>query len=180
MNITAPLFFSVVVILGLAFLRNRARASRISRLGNLSWENLVARLEPVPIEEISRIALDYLHPHRGQRELDPSELWSMIGRAEGLRKMHANAEILLALANYAQRWNLNESVIVLERMRRDAMILRRAIFSVSLGLTFGYGSLRVPFSVQEAASAYYLMRARLLALYETSHAARLSKLAAAL
>jgi hypothetical protein len=37
-----------------------------------------------------------------------------------------------------------------------------------------------PFHVQEAASAYYLMRRRLLALYETSHVGRYSRLAAAL
>ena len=37
-----------------------------------------------------------------------------------------------------------------------------------------------PFHLQEATSAYYLMRERLLALYETSHAGRYERLAAAL
>jgi hypothetical protein len=38
----------------------------------------------------------------------------------------------------------------------------------------------MPFNVHEAASAYYLMRQRLLALYETSHAGLYPALAAVL
>ncbi len=94
--------------------------------------------------------------------------------------MYANAEILMALASYAQRWSLDESIIVCERMRRDGLMLRRATFALSLSLTLGYDKVQVPFSVQEAAGAYYLMRARLLALYETTHAGRFPELAATL
>jgi hypothetical protein len=113
-------------------------------------------------------------------EFNPNELWEMIGKADGLRRMYANAEVLIALASYAHRWNPAESVVVGERMRRDGITLRRATFALSVGLTLGYDKLRVPFSVQEAASAYYLMRTRLLALYETSHAGRRPYLADAL
>ena len=42
------------------------------------------------------------------------------------------------------------------------------------------GITAVALHVQEAASAYYLMRARLLALYETSHAGRYPALSAVL
>jgi len=76
------------------------------------------------------------------------------------------------LAGFAQQWNFQESVIVGERMRRDGLALRRAARKVWVGMLFGYGKAHGPFSVQEAASAYYLMRQRLLALYETSHAGR--------
>ena len=104
----------------------------------------------------------------------------MVGGSEGLAQMRANADVLLALAGYAQQWNFEESVIVAERMRRDALTLRRATFRIAFGLLFNYGKARGPFYVQEAASAYYLMRVRLLALYETSHAGRYPGLSAAL
>jgi len=81
------------------------------------------------------------------------------------------------LAAYTQRWNFEESVIVAERMRRDALKLHRAARHIQLHLKPrlvrifpGRYRFHVPFEVHEAASAYYLMRQRLLALYETSHA----------
>ena len=40
--------------------------------------------------------------------------------------------------------------------------------------------LTLPLHAQEASSAYYLMRQRLLSLYETSHVSRYPALAAAL
>jgi hypothetical protein len=180
MNIAAPLFLVVVMILGFAFVRTRVQASRMLMLSQSTWESLLAQLEPVPIDEISKIAREYLEPRTRQVELDRNQLWEMIGQADGLRRMYANAEILMALANYAQRWNLSEGIIVCERMRRDGLMLRRATFSLSVSFTLGYDRVKVPFSVQEAASAYYLMRARLLALYETSHAGRFPELAATL
>ena len=180
MNFAAPLFFAIVAILGFAFVRTRIRVSRMSKLSELSWDDLLAQLQPVHIEEISQIAHEYLEPGKGKSELNTSELWATIGRADGLRRMYANAESPMAFANYAQRWNFDESRIVCERMRRDGLNLRRATFALSLGVTLGRDKVEVPFSVQEAASAYYLMRARLLALYETSHAARFPRLAASL
>ena len=104
----------------------------------------------------------------------------MIGEAEGLKRMHANAEVLIALAGYAQRWNFHESVIVAERMRQDGLALRRAVHLTTFSMIFGYARHRSPFYLQQAASSYDLMRERLLALYETSHAGRYSALAAAL
>ena len=94
--------------------------------------------------------------------------------------MYDNSSGLLALAAYTQRWNPGESVIVVERMRRDGILLRRATQHMLLRHFFGSDQTRGPFSLQEATSAYYLMRERLLALYETSHAGRYAQLAAAL
>jgi hypothetical protein len=62
-------------------------------------------------------------------------------------------------------------------MRCDAIALRRAVLKVTVGTVPGYIDLRGSFYLQEAVSAYYLMRERLLALYATSHAGRLSRLA---
>lgn len=171
------LFGAVLVMIAFAFLRTHLLAAKLSRL---SWEDLLAKVEPVPMDGIATVALDYLQPGRDQLRIETSELWVMIGGDEGLRRMHANAKILIALAGYAQRWNPVEGSVVAERMRRDGVTLRRAALQLSLGFFDGRGNVRGPFNVQEAASAYYLMRQRLLALYETSHAGRLPHLAAAL
>ncbi len=150
------------------------------RLASLNWNDLLSRLGPVPTRGITTVALEYLHPVKGQLGLQTDDLWNLVGGANGLAQMRENAETLLAIAGYAAQWNFEESVIVAERMRHDALTLRKATFKIALGLFLHYGRARGPFYVQEAASAYYLMRARLLALYETSHAGRYPALNAVL
>ena len=149
-------------------------------LGELSWEDLLTKLEPVKTDGITTVAVEYLNPGNFHLGIKPDDSWNMIGRAEGLSRMRANSDVLIALATYAQRWNLDEGLVVAEQMRRDGMALRRAVVGIGLGMTCGYGKRRLSSYVHEAASAYYLMRLRLLALYETSHAARYLSLAAAL
>ena len=159
----------IVLVLGFAVLRSHVVVWRLSRL---DWTDLLGRLEPVSVEGIAAVALDYLHPVKGQLQLGPAEMWVMIGGDEGVRRMYANVQIMIALAGYAERWNPLESAIVAERMRRDGIALRRAILRLSLGSFDWRGNLLGPFDLHEAASSYYLMRQRLLALYETSHIAR--------
>jgi len=171
------LFSLAILLVVFGYLRTHMKASRLARL---SWDDLLSRLEPVSIDGISSVALDYLQPSKGQLQIGTAEMWFLIGEDEGVRRMYANAEVLIALAGYAQRWNPLESAIVGERMRRDGLTLRRAALRLSLGSLSGHDVIHGPFNVQEAASAYYLMRQRLLALYETSHAGRYPRLAAAL
>lgn len=148
------------------------------------WRALVAGLRPVDFAGVSAVATDYLDPHRRQTELNPDEIWEFLGGYEGLKRMRDNAEIMLALAAYAQRWNYAEAVIVTERMRHDATLLRSSVRRVQLGLLpfrlFRRFRFALPLHAQEASSCYYLMRQRLLSLYETSHAGRFPKLAAVL
>ena len=149
------------------------------RLASLEWNDLLERLGPVATEGVTAIALEYLHPAKGQLRLETDDLWTLVGGVAGLAQMRENADTLIALAGYAQQWNFHESVIVAQRMRQDALTLRKATFKIAVGLFLHYGRARGPFYVQEAASAYYLMRARLLALYESSHAGRYPALSAA-
>ncbi len=171
--------FAVLLLsIAFAFAGTYLHASRKrSRLVNMAWDELVGKLEPVCVEGMCKVAKDYLQPGKGQLAIETNEMWQLVGGGEGLRRMQANAEILLALAAYAQQWNLQESVVVGERMRRDGLALRRATHKLYAGLLLGYGRVSGPFSVQEAASAYYLMRQRLLLLYESSHAGRYPRLA---
>lgn len=171
------LLTGAVGLLVIGLFRTQRTASRLS---SLSWEELLARLEPVGNEGVTAVALEYLQPAKNQLGMEPSELWTQIGGEEGLARMRRNAQVLLALAAYAQRWNFHEGVIVAERMRHDGVALRRAASRITLGMSWGVGKARGAFYVHEAASAYYLMRERLLALYESSHAGRYPALASAL
>jgi len=145
------------------------------KLTRQTWEGLVSQLQRLNFHGVTVVARDFLEPHRGQLSLEPEQMWQLVGGYKGLTMMRENANVMLALAAFAHRWNFEEGVIVSERMRRDALSLRRAVYRVELRrmiLTLLPRRFRftAPFDVHEAASSYYLMRQRLLALYETSHA----------
>ena len=151
------------------------------RVDRRSWADLVSALKPIEFDQVQSVAQDYLDPQRGQIKLEPTEIWVMLGGREGLRRMRSNAHLMLSLAAHAQQWNFDEGVIVTERMRRDALRLRQSVRRVEMALKFHTVMRRsatlIPFHLHEAASAYYLMRQRLLALYETSHAGLYPQLA---
>lgn len=170
------LLLGLAVLSAAALLRSQSNAAELSQS---SWEALIAKLQPVPTTGIIAVAREYLNPVKGQIDTEPEELWERIGGIDGLEHMRANADVLLALAACAEQWNRVESRIVGERMRRDAVALRRAVRGITISMYLDSGRGRAAFHVHEAASAYYLMRQRLLALYETSHAARLPALSAA-
>jgi hypothetical protein len=137
-------------------------------------------MEPLHARGLEIVALDNLQPKANQLQLEPEHLWGLIGGMEGLRRMRKNADLLIALASYVQRWNFEEGVIVAERMRHDAVQLKRAVFRIQFDMMIRRTQLRAPFYIHQAAASYYLMTKRLLALYETSHAGLLPRLAKAL
>jgi len=177
-----PYALLTAVVGGLTVTAVRSQRSAI-KLNNRSWSELVEELHFVDSRGLILVARDYLDPRKGQIDLQPEEIWTLLGGDQGLRTMLRNADRLIALAAFAQQWNLDESVIVAERMRRDGMRLRKAVRRVQIGMWSqvftGRHWVEVPFQLQEAASSYYLMRQRLLALYETSHAGLYPQLAKA-
>ncbi len=168
---------SIAVMLVVFYVRGSRKKTQLAAA---TWDQLLAKLEAVPIDGITRVARDYLEPRKGQLAIETDEMWFLIGEDEGLRRMRSNADVLIALAAFAAQWNFEESVVVGERMRRDGLDLRRAAFHIELGLLSGIEKVKGPLYVQEAASAYYLMRERILALYQTSHAGRYPRLVASL
>jgi hypothetical protein len=152
------------------------------RLSERGWEALLAEIQNIDTDALATVALDYLNPPRRQTSLQPRELWKLVGAYEGLRRMRANADLMLALVAHASDWNFEEATIVGERMRRDALRLRRAVWKIELGFLpstmLRRFYLHTPFQIQEAAAAYYLMRQRLLTLYSATHSGRYPALAA--
>ena len=169
---------AVVGCLVAAAVKSQLSAIRVDRR---SWQDLVSQLKRIEFQRVTSVARDYLEPKEGQINLEPTDMWLMLGGREGLRSMRENAKLMVLLAAHAQQWNFDEGVIVTERMRRDAIRLRSSIRRIELALTFHLVLRRsatlIPFHLHEAASSYYLMRQRLLALYQTSHAGLYPRLA---
>lgn len=152
------------------------------RLRQKDWKDLVGMLEQLPVDGIKAVAIDHLEPGPGQLRLSPAEVFDLVGSFDGLSSMYMNTRILCALAAHAERWNFEEAYVVTGRIRMEAWTVRTAIFQIvfrcltpSLRL-----NMKVPFLLQEATAAYYLMSTRVLSLYETTHVARLSVLRAAM
>ena len=179
MHTVMPFSLFLIAVVGFTLAALHARRSSI-RLNGRGFSTLLASLEPVDLDGVSCVAKDFLEPQRGQISMEPEVIWQMLGGDLGLRRMRTNADLLLAIAAHASQWNDEEGAIVTERMRRDALRLRSAVRQIRLGmlsqLVTGRHWISVPFQLQEAASSYYLMRQRLLALYETSHIALLPQL----
>lgn len=132
------------------------------------WDTLVSQLQVVPLQGLEQVASEHLHPRGSQVGMEPLEMWHLIGGVEGLERMERNADILIRLASYVSRWNYTEAMIVAERMRQDSLNLRRALLSIKKQHYSKKHRIRIPFYVQQAASAYYLMTRRIIALYQTN------------
>lgn len=154
---------SMILTLGLVIVHLKAR-----RLSGENWEALVAQIQRVPFEDLEKVALDHLQPQGSQLLIEPEELWKLVGGFEGLKRMRQNADLIIQLAAHVRRWNFDESIVVAERIRQDTVLLKRALFKIKIQMLFSMRKLHVPFYVHQAASAYYLMTRRVLALYQTN------------
>jgi hypothetical protein len=160
--------------LGYGLLRSYIAANKLAKC---TWDELLAQIQPVGPDGVMTVALNHLVPTKDQLQLEPETVWNLLGGLEGLARMRENGRILIALAAYVERWNFDEGVIIAERMRRDGLQLRRAVFFVMIETFLGMRGVRIPFHLFEAAASYYLMKQRLLALYEMNHAGLYPRLA---
>lgn len=164
------LLFAVLITLLASYATIQVRFFiRRRRLAYLTVDELLGRIQPVNIRAVAAIAETFLNPSKSQLELEPPVMWESIGEMEGLEALVKNADAILDLAAFAARWNRTEGRIVTEMIRRDGVRLKRAAFKIQLASYFSFGTVFAPFQLQEAAAAYYLMRRRVLGLYEAAH-----------
>ena len=150
------------------------------RLMSRSWEEVLRAAEHVDFAGIRTVAQCYLQPDKDQLRVEPNEMWALLGGLDGINRMQNNAAAMLDLAVYAERWNDTEGPVIAEMIRRDAARLQSAVTRIQLTFFLGFGFVKTPFHVQEAAATYYLMRSRLLGLYANGHAGLVPQLAEAL
>lgn len=173
------LFLLVTMLMGVAGYQIHF-VSRRRRLAARSWDEVLGRVEQVNFEGLRSIADCYLQPDKDQLRIEPDAIWEMAGGLEGIGRLKANAAVMLELAVFAERWNGEQGPVISEMIRRDAVRLNRAVTRIQLVYFFRLGFVRVPFYLQEASAAYYLMRGRLLGLYHNSHIGLLPRLEAAI
>ncbi len=162
----------IVIQLKFVYRRRKLMAS--------TWQGVLDRVQPVDIEGVRSIAECYLQPDKDQLRLEPNDMWEIVGGLEGIARLRSNAAAMLDLAMYAERWNQGDGPVVSEMIRRDAVRLNKAVTQIQLNFLFQFGFIRAPFHLQEAACSYYLIRSRLLGLYQTTHVALVPRLTAAL
>ena len=155
-------------------------ALRKRSLASQTWDGVLSRVEEVNLAGLQEIADLYLKPGKDQLRIEPDDMWKTLGGLRGLQRLRSNADAMLTLAMFAERWNSENGRIVSEFMRRDAARLKKAVMRVEFSLVYGFGIVRAPFALQEAIATYILMRGRLLGLYGVAHVGRIPVLEAAL
>ncbi len=161
------LFASLACLLGIGLATSHFRAHNLT---TGTWEQLIARIQPVELEGIRAVAMDHLYFETGRPQRGPEEMWSLLGGLKGLQRMNENARVMIALAAYAELQNNHQGLILADRMRRDGLALQRAVRSITLAGWFQAGVAHSTLHLQQAADSYQQMKQRLPALYEMSHA----------
>ncbi|GAA3751781.1 hypothetical protein [Terriglobus aquaticus] len=170
------LFFCLALAVSLAFaIPQLAFMVRRRKLLQRDWKDVVASIEPVNLGGIKAIAEMYLSPTKDQLRIEPPVMWELLGGIAGVRKLSKNADAILELCVLAEQWDHNGKLIS-ELIRADIVDLKRALARIELATLHGYADARGHFALMQIASAYNLMRLRLLGQYEKSHVARLQTL----
>ena len=145
-----------------------------------SWDSILCQMEGVDVAGLREIADRCENAGKDHLRIDPLSMWTTVGGLNGLRRMRRNSETLLQLAIYAERWNTENGRVASELIRRDAMRLKRSISKIEAAMAYPYGMIHAAFSLQEAISSYWLMRERLLGLYQVAQVGLLPSLEAAM
>jgi hypothetical protein len=177
--VAVGIFFSALILI-CAYYYRRSRQSSPAL-----FEDLFSQLKWIDRNTIAQVALDLVDPSglpkAGEHDdnLQPSQLWGLIGGLDGLKIMEENSDVLIALAFYVQRW-YPEAVPVAERLRLDARELKFNVGRLRGAAQKGNLQVSFPFYAQRAVVSYYRMTRRVLELYEATGFTRLADLQRAL
>lgn len=165
-------FVVVLAVLLLALATLLVVYSRRTRKSSQNtWNDLFKRLKLLDRGNIAKIALDVIDDPgaRGEAnvELDPEEIWPLIGGLEGLEVLEHNCDVLVDMAFYVQKWH-PEAVVVAEQLRLNAREIAWHVERLKGARTTGNLHSAFPDYAQRAIATYYLMTQSVLALYEQS------------
>lgn len=158
-------FVASLVIVALYFVR---RAHRVS---SGSWEQLLKRLAVVDRDGVARVASDYVDDFGRRKtsesdaDLEPRQIWNLVGGLEGLETLERNCPVLIDLASYVQQW-YPEAVVLAEELRLNAREIEWHVERLRGASKSGNLELYFADYAQPAVVKYYQMTQRVLALYE--------------
>lgn len=173
-----PLFLALLVGLAVYYLLRLRKAS------SATWSSLLNRLTEVDRTRIAFVALDLVDENGqprevGDSEIDPANIWDLIGGLDGLEVLEKNCDVLIDLASYVQRWH-PEALVVAEELRLNARQIKWHVARLKGAQETGNLSSSFPVYAQRAVATYYLMTRHLLALYEQGNLVELAQLQAVL
>lgn len=98
----------------------------------------------------------------------PNELWANIGGARGLRALFKNAGVMLEIAEFAEKNCETVDQLLLQRLRSDALQIRRSALVVLAQCATSTANEAVRINAFQIASMYTGMAARMVQLLEKS------------
>lgn len=152
---------------GYYYLRSRRRQKY--PYGN--FETLLKRLSSVDRDNVALIARDLVDESGRRRtdedglDLDPSQIWPLIGGLKGLEVLERNCAVLVDLVFYVQQW-YPEALVLTEQLRRNAREIEWHVGRLKGAERTGKLESSFADNAQRAIATYYLMTRRVLALYE--------------
>ncbi len=161
-----------VSLLILALVREELKKFQFARK---TWGELLSEVNTVNIEGITLAALECT----SHQAFEPDDVWTMIGGWNGLKRMQANANLLLALASHATNWNSEACVGIAEQMRGDARAIHKAVRRIRWQRHFGNQTGLFSSDTLGTVCAYYRMSECLMTLFERSPSRRYGQLTAA-
>jgi hypothetical protein len=169
MNGRMALFLFAVIVF-IALLAAVAWYYYRSKAPETTWEILLSRLIAVDRNSVEKIALDAINEAGERRQdeyamdLDPEEVWHLIGGLEGIEALEHNSKVLIDMASYVEK-SYPEALETADELRLSA---REIEWHVSrLRAASENGKLEILFHTyaQDAVASYYMMTRNLLAMY---------------
>jgi hypothetical protein len=165
------LFLTVIAIFLVAGVGLALWFYRKRRPAEVSWERLNARLIRLDPSAIQDIALDMIDPSGVRRsdeeafQMDPEEIWTVIGGLKGLAALETNSEVLIDMAAYLQQ-SYPQALVIAEELRLNAREIQWNVQRLKDAARTGKRAATLGQNAQNAVATYYLMTRQLLFLYE--------------
>ncbi len=149
-------------------------AVRLWASAQTEWNALLKKLIVIDRDRVDRVALDAIWPS-GQRrtddlarELEPNEIWQLLGELDGVKRLESNSRVLVEMATYLQR-SYPEAASVAEELRLHARELEWQVGRLGMAAEQGSLEFHIATYAQNVAIAYYLMEQRLQLLCQQTN-----------
>ncbi len=180
--ITLALFTTVLLAVGLYYF---SQAQKRKKYPYGKWEDILMRLSIVDRDSIEMIARDFTvgsgraGPQAIGPDLDPFEIWDVVGGLRGLEELEKNCEALVDLVFYVQQW-YPEALLLAEQMRQSTREIQWHIARLKSAEKAGHLKDWFPEAAQFVVVQYLSMTRKVLALYQQGEYPGLAELQRAL
>src|SRR5260370_28222593 len=160
----AGVLIAVILVIGVRY------ALRLRASTKTEWEALLKSLIAINRDGVDTVALDAIESSgqrrtdRLARELEPEQIWKLLGGLDGVKRLESNSRVLVEMAAYLHRSH-PEAAAVAEELRLHAKELELQVSRLRMADEQGSLEFHIPTYAQNAAIAYYLMKQRLQALW---------------